>query len=253
MLTRDRPALAAKAVKCFEAQTYKNKRLVIFDTGTGDIVRHHGHFQHCELGGSPKTIGALRNEANAFAKPDEEILIHWDDDDWSHPNRIAEQVALLQASGADCVGMNEMLFWRTSEAPHALSEEPDTWDGDQAWLYRFPVTKPTIGSSLCYWRRVWERKPFMDLPKPVFPGALGGIGDNRGEDRMFIEGLKVAAVSSLFGIKIYGGLNTIDDKTPRMIARIHGGNTKTYNIEESNGDTWKRVPEWDKRVREILG
>ena len=41
-----------------------------------------------------------------------DILVHLDDDDYSHPNRIAEQVVLLQSSGADCVGYREMLFWQ---------------------------------------------------------------------------------------------------------------------------------------------
>ena len=67
------------------------------------------------------TIGTkLRNFAGEANGPAwmPEILIHWDDDDYSHPNRIAEQVALLQSSGADAtVGFREMLFWREDALP----------------------------------------------------------------------------------------------------------------------------------------
>src|ERR1041384_116717 len=103
MLTRDRPALAAKAVECFRRQTYPNARLLILNGGStsmgfseyagytpGYIVELHRDLQRY-------TIGALRNLANEATQPlNAQILIHWDDDEWSHPNRITEQVALLQ-------------------------------------------------------------------------------------------------------------------------------------------------------------
>ena len=112
MLTRNRPDMARRAVRSFESQTYQNKRLVIWDTVCGPTVRHAGHFQHCTIGDAGESIGKLRNQANALCR--EDIIIHFDDDDVSHPNRIAEQVAHLQASGAECVGYREMLFWRVT-------------------------------------------------------------------------------------------------------------------------------------------
>ncbi len=243
MLTRDRHELAAKAVKCFESQRYGNKRLVIFDNGTACIVRHHGHFQHCEVGGSQKTIGVLRNEANAFAKSDEEILIHWDDDDFSHPNRIGEQVALLQASGADAVGYNEMLFWRWQRSvadtmsERAYRETVGPLKG-QAWLYS--NTKPpgyALGTSLCYWRKTWEQHHFAN--------------ETQGVEDHWLREKNVVSVSSLCAP---GKDPTFQE--PRMIARIHSGNTSNgYRLEEyvaAGSKEWKRVPEWDARVRELL-
>lgn len=268
MLTRDRPELAKRAVECFRAQTYPNKRLYIFDTGRGlgavdalpDGYQEFNIVYHRGLTESDMAIGGLRNRANwwavrptAMSEPDGDVLIHWDDDDWSHPNRIAEQVALLQASGADVVGYNEMLFWRTL---------PGLFVGrGEAWLYSNP--KPpayALGTSLCYWRKTWERHHF--------PNETQGVEDH------WLREKNVVAMSSL-GVPLFSceaiptgesaGYETfrpgpVQYRTggdePRMIARIHGGNTSNgYKLEEyveKGSKEWKRVPEWDAAVRGIL-
>lgn len=170
------------------------------------------------------TVGALRNTAIENATmPGEycaDIIAHWDSDDYSHPARIAEQVALLQASGADAVGYRECLFFdeRSSEA----------------WLYTQKDMKSLPGGTLCYWRRTWKRKPFPDRMT--------------GEDSVWMEGLNVVGASSVESdprISIEGM------QPPRFIARIHQGNTsKVYKPElmravEAQGGEWKRVPAWD--------
>ena len=165
------------------------------------------------------SVGALRNEANRSAvslyRPD--VLIHWDDDDWSHPARISEQVSLLQSSKADCVGYNECLFWREKQR--------------EAWMYSAPFPWPT-GSSMCYWRRAWEKKPFPDLPTETNP---------EGQDVKWRRGLNSKAVSA------------VADE-PRMICRIHGGNTTNYDdlLVVKYRDTWRRVSKWDQACMEIL-
>lgn len=239
MLTRDRPELAKKAVECFRAQTYQNKRLLIWDTGewpqsTMDIWEDEA-ITHILSSPRKLTVGALRNEAAAFWT-EYPILVHFDDDDYSHPNRIAEQVALLQTSRADVVGYNEMLFWRT---PVPVTGHPEAVQlGGEAWLFTRHQSSYAVGASLCYWRSFWERNQFPDQPRP---GNMGG------EDWAFIQRAHVHAVSSLCGPP-----PDSDYDTPRMIQRIHGSNTsKAY--EELKEPSWKRVSEWDERVRGILG
>ena len=232
-ITADRPELTREAVACFEAQTYQAKRLVIYDTSkaAGEIVRYRGHFQHVVVGGSQQTIGDLRNSANAFASADE-VIVHWDSDEHSHPNRIAEQVALLQSSGADAVGYREMLFWREDSSAECICpDEPCPHNSPgEAWLYSNPDPRYCLGTSLCYWRKTWERKPFD--------------ATSQGEDIRFCTGLKCVGVSSFLG-------------EPRMVARIHGGNTSTaYRPElmaaiERQGGEWKRLPEWDSYCRGV--
>lgn len=254
-LTKDRPEITARAVRSFEAQTYNQKRLIIYDTSTGDVVRYRGHFQRCVVGGPPLTVGALRNEANRLSD-EGEILIHWDSDDLSHPNRIAEQVALLQASGADCVGYSDMLFWDSrnkvnlqtpplSAGEAGALEQPGVPEehSGEAWLYLGP--QKALGTSLCYWRRTWQAKPFPDQPRPGFAG---------GEDAAFIKGLNLVAVSSIdWKTPTIYGLDRVTQNPPhgepRMIASIHGKNTSgSYKLMD-NSDSWRRVPEWDSFCR----
>jgi hypothetical protein len=245
MLTRDRPEMAARAVRSFRAQTYGRRSLLIFDTGVmpdkypeyeAAILYHHEDNRD-------RPIGVLRNDANGLAvigkTPKEiDIFVHWDSDDISHPNRITEQVALLQSSGADAVGYREMLFWRTNDAPHKLyEEEPDTWTGDQAYLFTHPRADYVIGTSLCYWRKTWERKPFKSVPHSQTTGR---------EDSLFCQGLKVASVSAMVDrdprVADHFG-------QPRMIASIHSSNTMPYDVSTPQ---WKRVPEWDAYCRKEM-
>jgi glycosyltransferase involved in cell wall biosynthesis len=266
MLTRDRPELAKRAIECFGKQTYKNKRLYILDQSfhrlyaIGTTESEPGVFyDHCTQ--AHFTIGSLRNAAIAQAGT-ADIIVHFDDDDWSHPNRIAEQVVLLQATGADCVGYNEMLFWRTfpGAAPvpcpagnhlifvrksgsivshYAAANRACTANETQfgeAWLYngtRGGV--PALGTSLCYWRKTWERHHFANETQGV-------------EDHWLRE-------KNVVGVSVFAP-GKDPTSNPRMIARIHGGNTSNaYDLEKhvaQGSREWKRVPSWDARVREIL-
>jgi hypothetical protein len=248
MLTRDRPEMAARAIASFRAQTYKHKRLLIVDTGRPALTGHAASNWDDERGQqrawhywSPEnaawTIGQLRNAGNwrggnAFGA---DILAHWDDDDWSHPNRLAEQIAMLQSSGADVVGYNQALFWDTSKTAHVqrIAEALGLGgkeDRDEAWLWTCEPTGPSVlGASLCYWRKTWERKPFKDT--------------SRGEDLHFVSGLKSGVASSL-GIpgSICADAN-VPSRQPRLICGVHGGNTCTRI--SPGGRCWKRAEQWD--------
>ena len=237
-LTKNRPEMLARAVDSFKAQTYKDKWLLILDTGAPSVLYesddvYHEHVPELDY----LTIGALRNNANGYTDPayhdwSADIICHFDDDDWSNTNRIAEQVALLQASGADAVGYSNMLFWDT---------RPGVQDGmdalNTAWLYLGP--QKALGTSLCYWRKTWQRKPFLDQPRPGFAS---------GEDTDWIKGLNLVSVSSL----VESEQDRIGYITPRMIARIHGKNTSgSYKLMEGS-TSWRRVPEWDSYCRGVF-
>ena len=233
LLTADRPHLARRAVESFRSQTYPAKRLLIWDNGPCDALSQEDDGEDGPVAWVPMmsahgaTIGELRNEAASFWT-ENPILLHWDDDDYSHPNRIAEQVALLQSSGADCVGYREMLFWQ-EKIPGKIGIEPGINQMErpgEAWLYSNRDPRYCLGTSLCYWRKTWERKPFE--------------ATSQGEDERFTTGLKCVGISTLPG--------------PLMIARIHAGNTSNaYDPADMwKASEWKRVPEWDSHARLIM-
>lgn len=216
--------MVLRAIRCFREQTYQAKRLLIYDNSSEsdpdlDYPRDIDVAYHERAG---RSIGLLRNGANGHSE--EQIIVHWDSDDWSHPRRIEEQVALLQACGKQCVGYRDMLFW--------LSPGPG-----QAWLYSNPDPRYCLGTSLCYWRSAWEERPFPDEPK-----RKGGSG----EDVLWLREI------NSFGCGSFGpAMQRPPEIMPRMIASIHGHNTQDYSITERS-ESWKRVPAWDEHCRRVM-
>ncbi len=253
-LTCDRPEMSRRAVACFRAQSYDpaRRQLIVLDTGDTSWFDNRSdsenevHIFHTHpRAGTPcnETIGALRNKANNMAGYGE-IIAHWDSDDWSHPNRLAEQVALLQASGAQCVGYNSMLFWdtRLPKGAEYATAHGDEFEGfyseprNEAWLYRAINPRHLLGTSLMYWRSAWEQQPFDDVPI--------------GEDTRWLMKLG----SGVVGIpSVIGGDATDPEKScePRMIASIHGSNSSSYRPEKDRASS-RRVPEWDDYCRRIM-
>lgn len=243
LLTADRPEYTRQAVDCFRRQTYANKRLLVVDSsefGNDELeMEWLTYFRANQY-----TIGELRNKA--CERSESEIIVHWDSDDYSHPNRIAEQVALLQSSGANCVGYNKMLFWRESVICGAGPACPHDKPGE-AWLYSNANPHYALGTSLAYKREVWERKPFE--------------ATSHGEDEKFIRGLKVVSVPSCppyYGASGMDG-TSVTMRQPRMIARIHSSNTSTaYSPRKMEAEArkpnpmWCRVTEWDSYCAETM-
>ena len=99
MVTRNRASIAQRAVRCFAAQTWSERELVIVDDGEEDYgpmlapwIAGGARIHYHRLPPSAnRTLGEARNislEAGAG-----EFLVQWDDDDWYHPDRIAVQMA----------------------------------------------------------------------------------------------------------------------------------------------------------------
>lgn len=107
MVTADRARIARRAVACFLGQSWGNRELVIVDDGSEDyapLLRdvpadrlvYHRKPKHPDA-----TLGVLRNLSLDLARG--EIVAQWDDDDWYHPERLARQVAALDAGHDACV------------------------------------------------------------------------------------------------------------------------------------------------------
>jgi glycosyltransferase involved in cell wall biosynthesis len=87
-----------RAIAAFNRQTYPNRELVIVSVDdvealTMPLVVGQGRFQRAPA--TAQTLGALRNVSLAAARGT--YVATWDDDDWSHPERLAQQMAALQA------------------------------------------------------------------------------------------------------------------------------------------------------------
>lgn len=194
MLTADRQAMADRAVRCFQRQTYQNKRLLIYDTG----AQYFHVAKGCESSVrtvhtlKASSIGELRNRANR--KADEaDIIAHWDDDDISYPNRLTEQVAALQelrkqGTGVDVVGSRGMWFWDSTGGRYDIDGQLQNPVG-QAWYYLHPRPYYCVNASVAYWYSAWERAKFPDTSRAEGHAWLKQLDSSIGfMDRQWVIG-----------------------------------------------------------------
>ncbi|MGN6601345.1 MAG: glycosyltransferase [Ginsengibacter sp.] len=99
-VTRHKPHLLTRAIRCFLGQTYGNKELLIVcesdDLETVELVSciKDDMISLIVVDVHPKrTLGELRNLSIAAAKGD--FFCQWDDDDWYHSKRLELQFKFL--------------------------------------------------------------------------------------------------------------------------------------------------------------
>src|SRR5260221_9141430 len=93
-ITRDRRDWLPQAIRCFRAQTYRRKELLIVGDSAEDVQgidQFEGLMVTHLLAGNAPIIGAKRNAAIGLARG--KLIAHWDDDDFSAPGRLSNQVA----------------------------------------------------------------------------------------------------------------------------------------------------------------
>jgi glycosyltransferase involved in cell wall biosynthesis len=122
MVTRDRLALAKRAMRCFADQTHCNRELVVLSEGSartrGALERHATALglDNVRLIPEPQpgmTLGALRNVAMAEASGD--VVCQWDDDDCCHPDRIRLQLERMLADKARACCFTDQLHYREDD------------------------------------------------------------------------------------------------------------------------------------------
>jgi glycosyltransferase involved in cell wall biosynthesis len=186
MPTADRRPCVPLALKTFLLQDYGPRELVVLDDGLdpiADLVPADPRIRYVRAEPG-RSLGEKRNETCRLARGD--ILVHWDDDDWSAPWRLSYQVRELLAQDADVCGLDRLWFYDPGR--------------DLAWLYRYRGGRSAwvAGSTLCYRRRVWQERPFPDVTE--------------GEDTLWIAWAAGARVLPLACADFF-------------VARVHAGNT----------------------------
>jgi glycosyltransferase involved in cell wall biosynthesis len=145
MPTRGRPAFAQRAIDCFLRQTWEEKELIVVDDLDNrsffegvDVPDVSYHLLERKI-----SIGAKRNYACQSAKGS--IVAHFDDDDWSAPTRLEDQVERLLVTGKTISGYHSMFFT----------------DMVRWWKYT-GSDDYALGTSLVYRREYWESHPFNE-------------------------------------------------------------------------------------------
>jgi glycosyltransferase involved in cell wall biosynthesis len=188
MPTADRRAFVGHAIRYFLRQDYPATELLVLDDGdepVADLIPADARIRYERLP-QRMILGAKRNLAGEMARGD--IVLHWDDDDWSAPDRVSRQVRALAADpGIEVCGLGELYFYDPGRR--------------EAWRYRYRGAgrRPWVaGNTMCYRRRTLTRTPFS----PV----------GEGEDTRFVWALAPGQVCAIpdptFFVAILHGRNT---------------------------------------------
>jgi O-antigen biosynthesis protein len=145
MPTWNRRAFIPAAIDCWLKQTYENRELIILDDGEEpieDLIPDDDRILYAF--DQKRCTGDKRNKVNELAQG--EIICHWDDDDWSDPERIQFQVDLLRGSSKPVTGFSNLLFW-------SLVDE-------SAKKFTASIAGYVCGTTLMYTKEFWQGHRF---------------------------------------------------------------------------------------------
>lgn len=140
--TASRRAWIPQLIEIFESQTYQDKELLFI--AEGEWIEEFCVRPNIRFVIAIGNIGDKRNIGVRFAEG--EAIVHLDDDDFSAPTRIADQIGRLEETKKAVTGYHTMLFT----------------DGARWWRYH-GVGAFAFGTSQCYLRQWAVDHPFESL------------------------------------------------------------------------------------------
>ncbi len=186
--TYNRRKYLPTAIDCFMRQTYTDSELIIVDDGTesaADLVPNDSRIKYIRLDGDRRTTGDKRNICCENATGD--VIIHFDDDDWSSPTRIEDQLSKLLTSKKSVLSYHNILYW--NETTKLLCRYcPQSFNAPH-------------GATFCYTREFWTKHNFDNCQV--------------GEDTNF--GRAAQSVQQISWV----------NAQQQMVIRAHGNNTCT--------------------------
>jgi hypothetical protein len=150
MPTLNRREFIPAAIDSWLKQTYKNRELIVVDDGDDrikDLIPKNKRLRirYIELKEKVST-GTKRNLCCEAARG--EIICHFDDDDWSAPDRIEDQVRKLRETNLPITGYGTLLFWDVV--------------GSKARRFEAVMAGYVCGTTLCYRKSWWKDHRFPD-------------------------------------------------------------------------------------------
>ncbi len=152
--TYNRASWISLAIQSFLAQTFTDSELVILDNGsdyTESLIPVHPRIRYEKVPGPRLRTGAIRNLCCERAQG--EVICHFDDDDWSSPERIASQIEQMKQSGKPFIGYHRISFWNAAQDSKPPKDRAHQYLGDQPYA---------CGTSQMYLKSYWEKNRFQN-------------------------------------------------------------------------------------------
>ena len=147
--TYNRRQYIPSMLSCFLSQTYVDSELIIVDDGTdsiADLIPDNPRIKYIRLEGLRRTTGLKRNIACEQAQG--EFIIHFDDDDWSASDRMADQILRLENSKKQVLTYYNILYLNVIT--------------HRVYRYHPMYRGSTYGATLCYRKTWWKQHRFED-------------------------------------------------------------------------------------------
>jgi len=198
MPTFNRRDFIPAAIDCFLKQTYEEKELIIVDDGEDkvrDLIPKDPRIRYIQMP-MHLTTGCKRNLCNAECRGD--IIIHFDDDDWSDTDRIVNQGRRLLSSGKAITGYKNMLYWDV--------------DYRKALYYKGCIDNYVVGCSLCYLKEYWLHHQF-----PMMQVASDGAFILQSLDQISASGEEGHMVARKHSLNVSNKSNLNNEISKRLI------------------------------------
>lgn len=148
LVTRDRPRFFRQALRCFAAQDYPHKELIVVDDGEAPVdacCAGVSGLTYVRLKGA-MPIGSKLNVGVEIARGD--ILQKLDDDDYYAPGFLSAAAARL----ARARRRDTLVAWCCFGV--MIAGDPRLYFSGHGWM---------AGGTLCFRRALWQRNPFRDM------------------------------------------------------------------------------------------
>ena len=143
------------AANAFLASTYDGElELIILDNSKEsieDLIPNDPRVKYFQCSRMP--VGALRNLGTSLSTGD--ICVSLDEDDWSGPERVEQQVGRIIGTGKAVTGFHSIYYYDTSNRnTYKYWFEPDPNRNHAPYA---------CGSSQCYKKSWWTKHPFPSI------------------------------------------------------------------------------------------
>ena len=152
LATGNRERFIPQALRCFAAQTYPNRELIVVDDGevpVGGLCGSMPRVRYLRLDRRTPTGTKLNLGIEAAAGS---ILQKLDDDDYYAPGFLATAVGRLQASRS----ARAIAAWDSFLILLAPAARPTLYFSGNGWM---------AGGTLCFRREAWQAAPFRAVAK----------------------------------------------------------------------------------------
>jgi glycosyltransferase involved in cell wall biosynthesis len=160
MPTANRRRYIPRSIRWWQRQTYPNLELVVLDDGddpVADLMPDDPRVRYIRMDRPEPLLGRKRNLVNKAARG--EFIVHWDDDDWYAPGRVAAQVAALGDPGAKVSGFAKLYYYDSrNRTGYCYTGSGNPWLGAIAyrrslWFKRRRFEPLRSGSDMVFVQR----------------------------------------------------------------------------------------------------